>query len=60
MKAHIKSREYQEKKILLLRDLKKLVKYINSDNMETIEIDKIHSIIDSKIITDVYYNYIWE
>lgn len=60
MKAHTKSKEYQEKKILLLRDLKKLIKYINSDDMETNEIEKIHLILEDKIITDAYWDYIWE
>ena len=53
-------KEYQEAKILLLRDLKKLVKYIENDNTETYNIQKIHHILDDKIITDSYWDYIWD
>tara|TARA_R100000482_G_C5079713_1_gene125443 strand:+ start:147 stop:326 length:180 start_codon:yes stop_codon:yes gene_type:complete len=56
----IKCRKYQEAKILLLRDLKKLVKHIENDKMETNHIQKVHHTLEDKIITDEYWDYIWD
>ena len=53
-------KEYQEKKLLLLRDLKKLVKYIKNDNMGTNHIQKVHHTLEDKIIRDEYWDYIWD
>tara|TARA_Y100001938_G_scaffold86887_1_gene119189 strand:- start:950 stop:1132 length:183 start_codon:yes stop_codon:yes gene_type:complete len=57
----IKCREYQEKKILLLRDLKKLVKHIENDKMETEHIRNVHNSLEVNLITvDEYWDYIWD
>ena len=57
----IKCKEYQEKKMLLLRDLKKLVRHIENDKMETGHIENVHNSLEVNLITvDEYYNYIWE
>tara|TARA_R100001015_G_C4630978_1_gene193096 strand:- start:2825 stop:3013 length:189 start_codon:yes stop_codon:yes gene_type:complete len=59
--AKYTDKKYQEAKILLLRDLKKLVKHIENDNMETNHISKIHNSLEvNLIIVDEYYDYIWE
>mgnify|MGYP003142358461 CR=1 FL=1 len=53
--------DYQEAKILLLRDLKKLVRHIENNKMETEHIRKVHNSLEVNLITvDEYYDYIWE
>jgi len=57
----IKCKEYQEKKLLLLRDLKKLIKHIKNDKMETEHIRNVHNSLEVNLITvDEYWDYIWD